>query len=209
MKLKVMAFSILATILAACSEPQIAVHGDSTAIGSRDGLAKIWNLAPSWDDKRWWTILGNSYDPNREVFNDGVGGQSIVTLRDKMVSDLAHRSLPTIIYDRRNTGETADAYMTNLTAAIATLETDRFLIMPQVPQSAGKPESVEQIGAMVEIDAAVLAKWPNNTFSPEERALFFAALQPDDTRADGLHRNEKGQAIEAEFIGRWLHERNW
>ncbi len=121
-------------------------------------------------------------------------------MRVKMEADREHRKITTIIYDRRNDDEDAQAYVADLSAAIATLQTDHFLIMPQVPQSAGKPETPDQIAAMAAIDEAVLSKWPNNTFSPGDRAQFLGELSADDTRFDGLHRNEKGQAIEARWI---------
>lgn len=198
---------MMMTALTGCDDPALAVRGDSTAIASRSGLAKIWNAYPSWDAHRWWVIVGKSFTPQRAVFNDGVGGQSIQTLRDKMVADQDHRGLPTVIYDRRNDGEDAPHYVAALKEAVATLKTRDFLILPQVPRSDGFPEEPDQNEAMVEIDRQVLALWPDNTFSPSERAAFLAELAPDDTRLDGLHRNEKGQAIEAKWIGRWLHAR--
>lgn len=193
--------------LSGCDEPALAVRGDSTAIASRSGLAKIWNVYPAWDTYRWWVIVGKSFTPRRAVFNDGVGGQSIQTLRDKMVADQEHRALPTVIYDRRNDGEDASQYVAALREEVATLQTPDFLILPQVPRSAGFPEPPDQTAAMTEIDRQVFALWPENTFSPSDRDAFLAELATDDTRLDGLHRNEKGQAIEAKWIGNWLHAR--
>jgi hypothetical protein len=196
-------------LIAGCDEPTLAIRGDSTAIASRSGLAKAWNLHPAWDAKRWWVIVAHEFSPPRTTFNDGVGGQDIRTMRDKMLADHDHRTVTTIIYDRRNNGEEPTQYVTDLKRAVATLTTDHFLIMPQVPQSRGNPETSDQIASMAEIDRQVLAAWPQNTFSPLDREAFLAALDPDDTRIDGLHRNEKGQLIEAAWIGRWLRSRNW
>lgn len=198
---------MLMTSLAGCDEPALAVHGDSTAIASRSGLAKIWNLHPAWDSRRWWVIVGKSFTPQRAVFNDGVGGQNIGSMRDKMLADQDHRGLPTVIYDRRNDGEHAAQYVAALKEAVAILKTPDFLILPQVPRSKGFAEPPDQSAAMAEIDRQVLALWPDNTFSPADREVFLAELAPDDTRLDGLHRNEKGQAIEAKWIGHWLHAR--
>lgn len=196
-------------LLAGCSQPDLAVHGDSTAIASREGFAKVWNFAPSLDGKRWWNIVAGETTPSRSVLNTGVGGQSIVTMRDKMLSDERHRSLTTVIYDRRNEGEDAAAYVAALAEAIASLRTEKFLILPQVAGSRSYTETAEQLEAMPAIDAAVSARWPDNTFSAEQRAAFLVALSGDDTRYDNLHRNAKGQKIEAEFIGGWLRSRNW
>lgn len=198
---------LMMAALTGCNEPALAVRGDSTALASRSGLSKIWNLYPAWDAQRWWVIVGKSFAPQRAVFNDGVGGQSIRTMRDKMLADQTHRALPTVIYDRRNDEEDAAQYVAALGEAIATLTTQDFLILPQVPRSASFPEPPDQSAAMAEIDRQVLALWPDNTFPPSQREAFLAELASDDTRLDGLHRNEKGQAIEAKWIGWWLHAR--
>lgn len=145
----------------------------------------------------------------RKPFNDGVGGQDIRTMREKMQADQAHRRVTTVIYDRRNDGEDPALYVSDLRAAVATLETDRFLIMPQVRKSRGVQETDDQIAAMDDIDRRVLEVWPSNTFSLDERKAFLAELEADETRFDGLHRNETGQEIEARYIGRWLKQRGW
>ncbi|MBA2587648.1 MAG: hypothetical protein H0U98_03390 [Alphaproteobacteria bacterium] len=186
----------------------IAVHGDSTAIGSRIPLLeKYWNIFPQLDGARWWNQLSQSYRPARPVFNDGVGGQSIVTMRRKMEQDVLHRRDTTIIYDRRNDGENANSYVENLAAALATLATDHFLIMPQVPRADA--ESPQDLAVLKKIDGLVSARWPHNSFSGPERQRFLAALAFLDTRDDGLHRNRKGQAIEARLIKAWLNARGW
>ena len=193
--------------LTGCGEPTIAVHGDSTALASRSGLAKAYNFAPSWDGYRWWVILGK--DMGRRIFNDGLGGQSIATMRDKMVADDAHRSITTIIYDRKNTDEDPATYVEVLADGIATLNTNEFLIIPQVPRAGNDPDPEAELQEMAEIDATVAEKWPGNTFSQAERTDFINALAEANTRLDGLHRNERGQAFEAKFIGDWLQARGW
>lgn len=195
-------------LLVACGvEETIAIRGDSTAIASRSGIAKVFNLMPSWDWKRWWVVV--SSDLGRKPFNDGVGGQDIRTMRAKMEADQSHRKVTTVIYDRRNDGEDAVSYVSELSAAVATLQTDQFLIMPQVPKSSGFRETEDQTAAMAEIDRRVLEMWPSNTLSLAERKAFLAELETDETRLDGLHRNETGQAIEARYIGGWLKQRGW
>lgn len=196
---------IFLVTLSACSRPEMAVRGDSTAIASRGGFSKVFDVVPSLDGRRWWNIVRCSRPGHVVVFNDGVGGQDIDTLRAKMEADKAHQTVPTIIYDRRNKGETADHYEAQLAAAIATLNTDRFLIMPQVPGSRGFAEpNADQLETMATIDRRVRTRWPNNTFSEAEAAALIAVLEPDSTRIDGLHRNTEGQAIEAGFITAWI-----
>lgn len=46
-------FVLAVGLLVACGiEEGLAIRGDSTAIASRAGLAKAFNLIPSWDRKR-------------------------------------------------------------------------------------------------------------------------------------------------------------
>jgi hypothetical protein len=192
--------------LAASHDP-LAVHGDSTAQGSRiDGISVLWNLFPRLDGIRWWNQLARSYNPPRAVFNDGAGGQTIVALREKMEKDFAHRRDMTIIYDRRNSGETPEFYIATLDAALATMQTRHFLIMPQVGWATVKDEDWAVIQ---DINRRIVLKWPLNTFSPRETASFEMALASPSTRIDGLHRNAIGQAIEAGYIKAWIDARGW
>lgn len=186
--------------LCACSPPDdgYAIRGDSTALASGEGWRKVYNLAPSLDDERWW----NCFRGNNFAFNDGVGGQSIYALRDKMLSDVEHRDWPTIIYDRRNEGETTDAYVAALAAAVSTLETDDFLIMPQIPFAENR-EGAEYLAVLSAIDAEVTRRWPDNTFDAPTRTAFLVALSSDSTRLDGLHRNAAGARIECRFVKEW------
>jgi hypothetical protein len=191
----------------AASKQAIAIHGDSTAIASRIPLMeKFWNLVPQLDGERWWNILARSYSPARPVFDDGVGGQSITAMRDKMEADHVHRRDLTIIYDFRNPGETPAYYIATLAQAVATLQTTHFLIMPQ-NEWVGKPDP--DLPFLREIDRRVQMRWPANTFSAAETVAFRTALADPSTRVDGFHRNAKGQKIEARYIKVWLDARGW
>ncbi len=172
------------------------VHGDSTAAGTGATV-------------RWFDTLGAGYDPDRLVVNFGVGGQGIATMRAKMVGDQSRAAWTTIIYDRRNVGEDFDAatYLNELTTAVATL-TGRFLIMPQVYLSDGAETAPNQ-AVMDTINAGIRSTWPGNTFDATLEGTFQTALQPGSTRADGLHRNNAGQAIEAATIRSWLDGKGW
>lgn len=197
-------------VLGGCgrSDVDLAIHGDSTAIGTRDGMGKVLAIAPSLDGARWWNVIARDPDRPRVVFNDGKGSQDIKNMTGRMGVDMPYLDRTTILYDRRNKGEGPHHYVNDLAVAVGLLTTERFLIMPQVARTNGLDDA-EQMRAMAYIDAAVMQRWPNNTFSPEEREKFIAALSDPSTRFDGLHRNAKGQQIEAEFIGEWLNARGW
>lgn len=199
---------LLASALAsATSNGPIAIHGDSTALGSRtSGVARLWNMVPALDSERWWNKLSRSYSPHRIIFNDGVGGQPMAVMRDKMQSDKGHRQDLVIIYDRLNDDETADAYIAALSAAVATLQTNHFLILPQVSWATIKDDKLQ---TLQDLNRRIPAKWPRNTFSATEAAGFAKALSDPSTRSDGLHRNLKGQTIEARYIKTWIDARGW
>lgn len=191
--------------MAGCSPPAFAVRGDSTAIASREGAAKAYNLAPHLDGKRWWNIVRRTNFGGDPAFNDGVGGQDVRTMREKLEADHKHRRLPTVIYDRRNEGETADHYEAEVAKAIEGLSADCVLIMPQVSGSTSYVETdPEQVPTMAEIDRRFRSRWPDYTPPKAEADELVKALADDNTRYDGLHRNAKGQAIEARYISTWL-----
>lgn len=170
------------------------INGDSTAFGS--GAVTPWFLR-----------LANGYAPARVYVNDGVGGQGIGTMRDRMVADPRRRDWPTFLYDRKNTGETLVSYMAALTEAVNLL-TGRFFIFPQVPYSDGL-EDPTNWAVMQSINAAIRAAWPNNTFSEAEETAFLAALSPGSTRSDTLHRNDVGAEIEKTYLRAWLDAKGW
>jgi hypothetical protein len=204
--------SVALMFLASCSQgngPPLVVHGDSTAIASRiPKLEKFWNVYPPMDRERWWNILASSYTPHRPIYNDGVRGQSVAAMRDRIVAYKADANATTIIYDRLNGDEeTFRSYTNALAEAISALHTTHFLIVPQV-MNAEKADKVGNI-IMPEINEWVQRRYPNNTFSVSYRNSFLMELSLPNTRADGLHRNAKGQAIEARYIKYWLDRHGW
>lgn len=186
----------------------LAIRGDSTAIGSREGVYKVYNILPSLDSARWWNRVAAKHAPHLATFNDGVGGQTIQSMRLKMEADRLHKGWPTVIYDRRNEGESADAYLSELGLAVASLKTEKFLIMPQIRRAEGK-DATEVLEIMSKIDIRVHQQWPNNTMTQTEADALRLALSSASTRYDGLHRNARGQAIEADAIWRWINARHW
>jgi hypothetical protein len=170
------------------------VHGDSTGRG--DGATTTWFAA-----------LAAGYSPARAVYNDATSGQSVSTLRDRMLADTRRRDWPTILYDRRNGGETAAAYLAALETAVSTLS-GRFLILPQVPMADGA-EASDVLAIHAEINAGIRLRWPGNTFDAVAEAALLSALVQGSTRADGLHRNNTGQAIEAAAVRTWLDAKGW
>lgn len=185
----------------------IAVHGDSTALATRDGLAKMFKLAPRLDRRRWHSGLSARLASHPVIRNTGVNSSSIIQVIDRMrvSGDLR---CPTILFDRMNDEENADDYLAELERAVALIESDDWLIVPQVPKAAGQ-ENPALLAHMMRINEGVRERWPAHTFSREATDAFIAALSPADTRYDGLHRNTRGQRIEAAFISAWIKRKGW
>ena len=205
--LGIVGLSVTLLALSACqpTKPILAVHGDSTALGTREGLNKIYIVAPNLDGDRWANRIAKARAFT--IQSTGVGGSPMVDNIERM-KRTPYLDRPTIIYDLINSKEDLDEYVRNIELAVSLLRTDKFLIMPQVPRAEGadKPQQLARLSA---VNAAVRARWPEHTFTADETVALTASLYPARTRFDGLHRNSAGQRIEAEHIGRWLDNAEW
>lgn len=201
---------MLAWLLTPSAEgPPIMVHGDSTAIASRIPLSEKWrNLWPAADGSRWWNIVAASYTPRRAVINDGVKGQDLAAALAKLQRRADPPGSTVIVYDRINDGETLEAYEREL-LAIAVLERkNRLLVLPQVPDAPATTCGTANV-LYRRLNDFLAQRLSGSTFDPGTRDAFLRALADPATRADGLHRNGRGQAIEALYIRRWLRARSW
>jgi len=195
MRLVLLIGLLLAGLGSAHAQTGIAVYGDSTARG--DGA-----------QTEWYDRLQEILPRQRPIHSAGINRNSISGLVKSVEADTEHRDWTVVFYDRRNAGESAEEWMEQIAAAIALLQTDRFLIMPQVPVSGGREDGLT-LPVLLEINELVRATYPDNSFDADTEAEFLARLDDDATRADRIHRNDAGQQIEAEFIGAWLNERGW
>ncbi|MES2834795.1 MAG: hypothetical protein V4707_08820 [Pseudomonadota bacterium] len=200
------AFLALLLLCASCgnTRAELEVHGDSTAVGSREGLLKIFNFAPKLDGARWPNRLGKALSV--DVHNTGVGGSTMAATVARMKRH-GHFDRPSIIYDRINDEESPEAYLAALTQAVGLLKGD-FLIMPQVPNSAGA-EDTELRNRMAIVNVEVRRRWPDHTLSRKDTVALLTDLYEADTRYDGVHRNAKGQGIEAVAVRRWIDAQHW
>jgi len=176
----------------------LAVYGDSTAAGA--GNSSI--------PTQWYSLLYTGYTPDRIAYRNATGGQGIADMATGVIADEIHRDWLTIFYDRKNTGETADLWLEQIAIAVTHLQTNRFLIMPQVAYADGAEDANNQL-ILDEINTRIRATYPNNTFNAAEETAFLSDLSSSTTRSDGLHRNDVGQAIEANTIRAWLDNKGW
>lgn len=172
----------------------LVIHGDSTGRG--DGAQTRW-------PDRLLAVLGET----RAVENLSRSRQDIRRIVRGMLALAPHDGV-TIVYDRRNAGETPEAYIDYLKQGVAALGSDRFLILPQVPVSGGHEDRLT-LEVLLAINVLLRETFPDNTFDAETEARLLEALSGDETRSDRIHRNDVGQQIEAEFIADWLRQRGW
>lgn len=172
----------------------LVIHGDSTGRG--DGAQTRW-------PDRLLAVLGET----RSIENLSISRQDIRRITRGMLALAPHDGV-TIVYDRRNAGETPEAYLDYLRQGVAALGSDRFLIMPQVPVSGGHEDRLT-LEVLLAINVLLRETFPDNTFDAETEARLLEALSGDETRSDRVHRNDVGQQIEAEFIADWLRQRGW
>lgn len=201
-----------ALVLAGCGEtpPEraLSVHGDSIAVGSREGLYKIYNFAPTLDPARWSYIVARGMKPARQVILTAKGGSTMAESVERMRAHPEALNSPTVIYDLINDSETVEGYLADLEEAVSLVKNERLLIMPQVPRAGGR-DSPERIAKLAAVNNAVRQRWPDNSFSHEEALALIIDMQPENTRYDGLHRNANGEKIEARHIEAWMTRRSW
>jgi|GEM_PF-3539927 len=172
----------------------LAVYGDSTARG--DGATVPWA-----------SLVAAGHSPPMALHNAGAGGETLAQMAARLIADTSHRGWTAILMDRINGDETAQGWLATMAQAIGTLRTARILIYPQIPRADGSEASGAVRDKIDAINAGIRERWPNNTL-PDWTDLI-AALSDPDTRTDGLHRNNAGQALEAAAISAFLAGKGW
>jgi hypothetical protein len=192
---------LLLSLLFLLAVPALASDATGGLVAYGDSTAKGVGAKQTWLER-----LGEAR--STAVRNAGVDRQGVEAMAQSATDDAEHRTWIAIFYDRRNAGETPDAWIAAVSAAIAARGTDRFLVMPQVPVSGGREDGIT-LPVLLEINGRIRATWPENAFDAATEAEFLAILDSDANRSDRIHRNDAGQAIEADFVGRWLTQKGW
>ncbi len=185
-----LALAVVALSSLPATAQAIAVFGDST--GKGDGAVT-----------RWADRMLEEQPTGLVIENHSRSRFSITSILKTMEDEQPISAEFVILYDRRNAGETVDEYLQQLHRAIELAHPAKVLIMPQVPVSGGR-EDRQTLAILEAINARLLTEFPDNTFDQAWQREFLFALAGDDTRSDHIHRNDKGQAIEASYIAAWL-----
>lgn len=178
----------------------IMIYGDSTAKGDHGTKGS-----------RWWELLGHSYLVWRRTDEDAASGENTKQMLARVKGDLTHRDWTTIFMDRPNSGESAEDWIANMKAAVALVDTDRWLVVPPVIDSpAGQPSRLN--AAIQGVQAALLRDgfFAGHTFDGPTQAAYAAALDDDALRDEnGLHFVDGGQVIQEEYIRAFLDAAGW
>ncbi|WCM27398.1 SGNH/GDSL hydrolase family protein [Sphingomonas sp. QA11] len=185
-----LAFVLVASFSLTAAAQEIVIFGDST--GKGDGAVT-----------RWFDRMLEKLPAGPVIENHSRSRFSITAILKSMESPQTKSAQLVIIYDRRNAGETVDAYLEHLHRIAETASPAKLLILPQVPVSGGREDGLT-LAVLQSINTRILAEFPDNTFDQATQESFLSDLSGDDTRSDHIHRNDKGQEIEAEYIARWL-----
>lgn len=175
----------------------IVVFGDSTA-GS---------TGASTSARHWRNILANDvYGGPWNVAWNGDGGETSTQELARVDADETHRYWPTISMDRPNTGEPSTTWLANQKAIIAKQLSSFKLIMPplqDVPNTSIANIAEGQAGLLSDPDFA------DYTLDADMQAAYITALSAANTRSDGTHLNDRGQAIQAFFISAHMRKKGF
>lgn len=172
----------------------IYVGGDSTAAG----------VGSANTDARWATM--SALDAGITLVNIGIDGQGVADGVAAMLAQTANRTRVTVFKDHRNAGESATYWLAQIAQLVAVCP--YILIEPQLGVTNGSMDAAA-LQVMADINAGIIAQFPNNTYPADVQGTYIAALSNADTRDDGLHRNDLGQAIEALFISAFFRGKGW
>jgi hypothetical protein len=174
----------------------LSIFGDSTAAFT--GVSEY--------GRGWGWMLAKDPDNPWAFNNAAVGGEDTAAMLARVAADTAHRTWPTVFMDLPNTGETAATWIANMKAAAGYLPHNRWMVMPPCQDAPGTTRA-----NVTEVQAALLSDpfFVGHTLDATDQAAYIAALSTSDTRSDGIHFNDLGQAIQCLFVSAFFSQQGW
>lgn len=174
----------------------VSIFGDSTAAFT--GVSEY--------GRGWGWMLAKDPTVQWEFYNAGVGGENTTQMLARVAADVDHRRWPTVFMDLPNTGEDAATWIANMKAAAAYIRHGRWLVMPPCQDAPGATRT-----NVTDVQAALLSDpfFVGHTLDATDQAAYIAAVSTSDTRADGIHYNDLGQAIQCLFVSSFFSQRGW
>lgn len=175
----------------------IQAWGDSLTENSAGGIT---------EDYRWPYTLGTSFTPARSVENRGVGGESAIQIRDRLLLDVVPNRQICIFWAGRNGVLTLspDAIVATIATMVASVSDGRWVVV-SVPWFVDGTEPVgsSQRNAVIALNTTIQVAWPDNYVDVT------AFLEDPSTRSDGLHLSNTGSAIVRDKILALILAKGW
>ncbi|GGF11009.1 hypothetical protein GCM10011383_22770 [Hymenobacter cavernae] len=146
------------------------------------------------------------------VANLGIGGQTSVQIKDRMLADTGKRTWPTIIWAGRNDSDQGEQVKASIAAMVAALPHKEYVVV-SVYNGAGESPGTygyEHVKSLNEDLATIYGSHflnirpytvsQYNRNDPQDVADFNQDTPPTSLRSDFLHPNKAGCAIIANYI---------
>lgn len=144
---------------------------------------------------KWYQGLGDPVRAYREIANGGA------TAAEMLESVLAitgfYRKWPLIMMDFPNSEDSAETCLASYKAAGQSWDHDDWFVMPPA-QNVNQDPSAK----VTAIQEGLLSDpfFEGHTLDEAEQAAYFAEVADPDTRADDVHFNDAGQAIQRTYV---------
>ncbi|OGX91100.1 hypothetical protein BEN49_05515 [Hymenobacter coccineus] len=146
------------------------------------------------------------------VYNGGVGGQTSVQVKDRMVADVAKHTWPTIIWVGRNDAGNPAQVQASIAAMVAALAHTDYLVL-SVCNGEGEGKGTAAYGQITTLNSALAQTYgrhylnvrsylvseydPNDA---QDTADYTADIPPHSLRQDFLHPNVAGSDLIAQYV---------
>ena len=146
------------------------------------------------------------------IYNGGIGGQTSVQIRDRLVAATAKYSWPVIIWAGRNDSDKPDQVKASIATMVATLGHSNYLIV-SLCNGEGEGIGTYAYGLIKPLNNDLAAIYGNHFLDvraflvahydpnqPQDAADYAADVPPASLRQDFLHPNRVGSTLIANYI---------
>ena len=193
--------------------PSIATWGDSLTNGTGASVAGT----------RYPAVLGTLFDPDRTVYNGGVGGETSTQIRARMVADTTYNYRCVVLWAGRNNYTDTQTVLDDLAAMVAHVGSGRYVVMTVLNgEYANEYAGGVAYRQIVDLNAAIMALYPANYIdirtqlvaaydsgSPQDVTDNGHDIPPASLRSDNIHLNDAGYAIVADRVFNFITAHGW
>ncbi|AMJ64061.1 hypothetical protein AXW84_00415 [Hymenobacter sp. PAMC 26628] len=148
----------------------------------------------------------------RTVYNGGIGGQTSVQIKDRLVAATAKYNWPVIIWAGRNDSDKPDQIKASIATMVATIGHSNYLILG-LCNGEGEGIGTYSYGLIKPLNNDLAAIYGNHFLDvraylvahydpsqPQDMADYAADIPPTSLRQDFLHPNRAGSTLIANYI---------